>query len=363
MKGKIVGLVVFSILILGAIQDVNAGQDVPKKVTDLSLSVVSGTQVDLSWTPPDDGGSTITGYFIQNNVNGVITTLETSFGDATSTSYSDTTLSLGDSVTYRIAPINAEGQGPFSNIPPRVITSGGGGTIPRSYDGTFPVISLGFDHATQSQLFATQLMKNVGNFAGTLYVVVFRVDDPGFMTKQELTSLQNDGWEIASHSMHHRTLNFQTPTSILELEIIESKNELELMGFEVFGFIPPKSRIAQPAVSLVTENYDYLMQKNRLHNTVNSLQTSQNDNGIPFVTGASIGANVQLKTFDEVRIQIDKAIENNLWLVIHFHEINNSGRTLTTTPELFKEIILYLKEKSDGGMLEIMTQADALGLR
>jgi len=103
--------------------------DVPDAINDLTLTVISGTQVDLSWTTPDDGGSPITGYVIVSKVNGVGSTIETSFGDASTTSYSDTTLTLGDVVTYKIAAINAEGQGPFSNIPASVTTVGGG-TIP-----------------------------------------------------------------------------------------------------------------------------------------------------------------------------------------------------------------------------------------
>jgi len=163
--------------------------------------------------------------------------------------------------------------------------------------------------------------------------------------------------------MTHTVLKNKTPTSTLEFEIIQSKIELELMGFEIFGFTPPNASNPERAISLVSENYDYLMEKNGLHNTVSSLQFSQNNNGIPFVTAAGVGVKAQLETFEEVRIQIDKAIKDKSWLVIHFHDITDSGRSLTTTDKMFEEIILYLKEKSDGGMLEIMTQADALGLR
>jgi len=94
----------------------------PDAVTDLSLLVISGTQVDLSWSIPNDNGSPITGYHIVSKVNGVVSTIETSFGDASTTSYSDTLLSAGDVVTYRIAAINAGGTAPFSNVPPNVIT-------------------------------------------------------------------------------------------------------------------------------------------------------------------------------------------------------------------------------------------------
>jgi len=117
------------------------GEVVPDSITDLSLTVVSGTQVDLSWSIPADNGSPITGYVIKSKVNGVVSTIETSFGDASTTSYSDTSLSAGDVVTYRIAAINAGGTASFSNIPPNVTTSGGASVPDMVIDLTLTVIS------------------------------------------------------------------------------------------------------------------------------------------------------------------------------------------------------------------------------
>jgi len=146
LKGSWALPVLFSITILFlAVNEASAGPpSVPDKVTDLTLDGISGNQVDLSWTIPFDGGSPITGYKIQSKVNGVISTIETSFGGATTSTYSDTSLTTGDDVTYRIAAINALGQGPYSNVPPSVITSGGGGggTVPDAVTGlTLSVIS------------------------------------------------------------------------------------------------------------------------------------------------------------------------------------------------------------------------------
>jgi len=97
---------------------------IPDAINDLTLVLLSSTQVDLSWSTPLDNSSPITGYLIQRSLNaGGVVTLENSFGDAATTSYSDTTLSPGDSATYRIAAINSAGTAPYSNIPPSVVTS------------------------------------------------------------------------------------------------------------------------------------------------------------------------------------------------------------------------------------------------
>jgi len=102
--------------------DIGAG--VPGQVTNLLLTVISGTQVDLSWNKPANNGSTITGYKIDRKLNGMVSTIETDFGDGTTGLYSDTTLFAGDEVTYRMKAMNGIGSGPFSEIPSSVTLGG-----------------------------------------------------------------------------------------------------------------------------------------------------------------------------------------------------------------------------------------------
>ena len=98
----------------------------PDAVDDLVATAISSNQVDLTWSKPKEHGSAITGYLIQRSLNGGgAVTLENSFGDSSTTSYSDTTLVPGDTVKYRIAAINSEGIAPFSNVSLTVVVSGG----------------------------------------------------------------------------------------------------------------------------------------------------------------------------------------------------------------------------------------------
>jgi len=89
---------------------------VPGVPTDLSAEATSGTVIELRWsTPDDDGGNTITGYFIERNLNGAgFATLIADTGDD-STEHSDTTLSAQDNAIYRVSAINSDGTGSTSD--------------------------------------------------------------------------------------------------------------------------------------------------------------------------------------------------------------------------------------------------------
>lgn len=50
-------------------------------------------------------------------------------------------------------------------------------------------------------------------------------------------------------------------------------------------------------------------------------------------------------TLADVQNYIDTAIRNKTWVILLFHEINNSGDTYAVTPQLFAQILDYLNQK------------------
>ncbi|HZS74571.1 MAG TPA: fibronectin type III domain-containing protein, partial [Candidatus Nitrosotalea sp.] len=81
-------------------------------------SVVSSSQINLSWTAPaNNGGSAITGYEIERSTNAGSTWSTISANTASSlTTYSNTGLVASTSYTYRVSAINSVGTGPASNV-------------------------------------------------------------------------------------------------------------------------------------------------------------------------------------------------------------------------------------------------------
>ncbi len=83
----------------------------PSAPTDLTVSVMSGTALKLTWNAPSDQGSSpIIGYNIQRNGTVIVNNTGT-----TQTSYTDTGLLFDHQQTYRVAAWNTVGLGPYSN--------------------------------------------------------------------------------------------------------------------------------------------------------------------------------------------------------------------------------------------------------
>ena len=82
----------------------------PLPPTGLTASAVSSSQINLSWTAGNNGGSTITGYKIERSTDGGSTwsTISANTGSA-ATTYSNTRLAPDTTYTYRVSAINAIG--------------------------------------------------------------------------------------------------------------------------------------------------------------------------------------------------------------------------------------------------------------
>ena len=81
-------------------------------ITDLKVSGIGYDQITLGWTTPNNGGSAITEYEIQQNSN---TWTTISGSDAGTVSHTVTGLTPGTSDTFKVRAVNTDGAAPESN--------------------------------------------------------------------------------------------------------------------------------------------------------------------------------------------------------------------------------------------------------
>src|SRR5438445_989087 len=99
-----------------AMLDTGSITTVPTAPTSLTSTAASSSQINLSWTAPYNGSSTITGYQIDRSVNSdSIWSTIVSNTTSTSTTYSNTGLSLNTTYNYRVSAINSIGTSNSSN--------------------------------------------------------------------------------------------------------------------------------------------------------------------------------------------------------------------------------------------------------
>ena len=126
-RSLMVAVAVVCWLLSGAAADALHGQNtVPSAPTGLTATALNSTTIFLTWTPPSDGGSPITGYRIEASTN--ISTGWVSIGTiGVTNSYTHTGRDPGTTQYYRVAAINDVGTGSPSNVVPGT-TPGSTGT-------------------------------------------------------------------------------------------------------------------------------------------------------------------------------------------------------------------------------------------
>ncbi|MDH7482032.1 MAG: hypothetical protein QHH26_08695, partial [Armatimonadota bacterium] len=121
----------------------------PSVPTNLSANAVSGTQVDLTWTASTDNIG-VAGYKIYRNGSQI--------GTSSSTSYSDTTCSPGQSYTYEVSAYDAASNESAKSTP-AVVTTPGVDTIAPSVPTNLSATAVS---GTQVDLSWTASTDNVG---------------------------------------------------------------------------------------------------------------------------------------------------------------------------------------------------------
>jgi hypothetical protein len=216
-----------------------------------------------------------------------------------------------------------------------------------------PIISIGLDHGFNSQKDVVDYMGEK-NMRGSVFYVTQNFNNSFFMDSTTLLDLQDQNWEIVSHTNNHTRL-VNVPQSIIDYEVIESKIIFEEMGFQIYGFTPPFIALPEPALTTVEENYNWYGYAGG--------PVSQPEYDVSSATyrvpTSEVGSGSQIHDFQSAKTIIDNAIANNQWLVLNVHQIdNNSDNPFSFPLAEFQQIIDYIDDTN----VPVLPISEVLGL-
>jgi peptidoglycan/xylan/chitin deacetylase (PgdA/CDA1 family) len=211
------------------------------------------------------------------------------------------------------------------------------------------IISLSFDDGYSSHYnFAYPLMKKYG-FKGTEYLVANwsgKFENKTLINFDEARKMQSDGWEIGSHSLNHPNL--------VALSINKLNEELKLSKEILINNEFNISSIAFP--------YGYY------NKNVSSLIRNYYSSARPLINGYNIDKTQNLyelkskwvvkdSNFVEVCNWVKYAKLNNLWLILVFHNIEDSPTEYwSVSTEGFQEVLKCINESK----IEVKTITEAI---
>ena len=213
------------------------------------------------------------------------------------------------------------------------------------------VLTLTFDDGLKSQnrIAFKEMQKH--SYQGTLFIVANLTglfEGRELMNFEDAKEMQENSWEIGSHSLSHNFQDRLTKISDEELknELGKSKEILEKEGFKIQTFAPPfgdyNNRVKEE-----TKNYYFYVRP--LKWGYNSFENIDPYNlKSKWITTKD--------SSDDVCSWIKKANNENLWLILNFHHIGEEKTPWDFSEQKFKEVLKCINHEG----IEIKTIKEVL---
>lgn len=211
-----------------------------------------------------------------------------------------------------------------------------------------PIVSLTFDDGYDS--YSTNALPSMAGYGykSTAYIITSEVGDleGGYMTLNQIKSAYAAGNEIGSHTVNHPDLTTLSSTKLTR-ELVNSKNYLQTnLGTTVTDFAIPYGTYNANVTSAIKKYYRSSRTVDMGYNTP--------DNFDPYrIVVQNIDINTTTAQFQS---WIDYTSQNNCWLVLVYHGVDNSGEQYSISPQNFQTQLQYIYQKN----LTVETMSQAL---
>ncbi|MBG6060168.1 peptidoglycan/xylan/chitin deacetylase (PgdA/CDA1 family), partial [Cryobacterium sp. MP_M5] len=226
------------------------------------------------------------------------------------------------------------------------------------------VVSLTFDDGNDNQFAAAQVLKANG-LVGTFFITTSWIGQSGWLTRANLTTMAADGNEIGGHTVTHPDLT-QISSSAATAEVCNGRTTLTGWGFTVTDFAYPFAS-TNTAVQNIVKNCGFASGRN-----LGDIRSPGSCGSCAFAETLPPARPYETAALDEVDstwtlANLQNSVinaENNGggWVQLTFHHIaTGTDPSLTISPTLFNQFVVWLKARTANGTTSVQTVAQALG--
>lgn len=193
-----------------------------------------------------------------------------------------------------------------------------------------PLITMTFDDGFKSNLVAQDIMAKY-EFNATAYVIPQYLEQPNFLTQDDVNYLHESGWEISGHGNTNLKLYSLVDVDTQLAAVHSYLHERNYRGKEHFSY--PNGGYTDSIRSLVSEYFD----------------TARTIDGLSQPQGYVIPTKVNAKTVsivnsaDDIKRWVDDAAREKSWLVLTWHDlVENPGVDTEYSIQDFEEVVAYI---------------------
>lgn len=196
------------------------------------------------------------------------------------------------------------------------------------------LLSIAFDDGWRSAYENGLPMLNEKGIKSTEYIMTANWSDPydpNYIKPAQILEMYHAGHEIGAHTRTHPHLPELTPEQA-RLEIEGSKTDLEKLGIPILTFAYPFGEYSTSTIQ-ITKDAGFVGARSmwRDLNTPSANRYALKSESVENTTSLA-----------QVKKWIDQAIQDNTWLILTFHRIDDSGTQYAIPVEEFRSIIDYM---------------------
>jgi peptidoglycan/xylan/chitin deacetylase (PgdA/CDA1 family) len=210
-----------------------------------------------------------------------------------------------------------------------------------SQGATQTTVSLTFDDGIASAYLARAMLAAHGMHA-TFYLNSGHLEDPGFMTWQQVQDLYGDGNEIAGHTALHVNLP-QIDAAEAQRQICDDRVALLRHGYAVTDFAYPYGSYDPSIVAMVRAcGYNSARTTNQVPGSVE---------GIPPARPYAIGIGTSSLALSDMEATVTRATRTGGWVPLMFHGICDACSPLAISEADLTRFLDWLRAQSVHGVV------------